>query len=90
MWSKRDWKAYYGVARNGRSRMRPPRPVFMTDAKRLAPTEGFSLKELDDAGISLEHAENLGLPIDMGRSFAVGQNVEALRGCLIASRDRSN
>jgi ribosomal protein L13E len=86
MWSKRDWKLFYQVARNRRAHLRPPRPVLLSDRQRLEPAEGFSLDELDAAGISLERAERLGLPVDMGRNFSFGPNIEALRGFVFSSR----
>lgn len=86
MWSKRDWQMFYHVAKSPRARLRPPRPVLLSDRQRLEPTEGFSMDELDAAGISLERAENLGLPVDMGRNFSFGPNIEALRGFAVASR----
>ena len=86
MWSKRDWQMFYQVAKNRRAHLRPPRPVLLSDRQMLEPANGFSLHELEAAGISLERAENLGLPIDMGRSFSYGPNVEALRGFVVASR----
>jgi ribosomal protein L13E len=45
----------------------------------VQPAAGFSLSELDDAGINLEIAERLGLPIDAVRIGAYGPNVSALR-----------
>ena len=86
MWSKRDWHLFYHVAKTPRARLRPPRPVLLSDRQRLEPTEGFSIDELTAAGISLERAENLGLPVDMGRNFSHSANIEALRGFVISSR----
>lgn len=86
MWSKRDWQLFYQVAKNRRAHLRPPRPVLLSERHRLEPAEGFSLDELDAAGISLERAEHLGLPVDMGRNFSFGLNIEALRGFAFASR----
>jgi len=40
---------------------------------------GFSLSELDDAGINIEQAERLGLPVDASRVGVYGPNVSALR-----------
>ena len=37
----------------------------------------FSLSELDDAGINLDLAERMGLPVDAGRIGAYGPNVSA-------------
>jgi len=87
MWNKRDWQMFYQVAQSRRARLRPPRPVLLSDRRMLEPTEGFSMDELDAAGISLERAENLGLPVDMGRNFSFGPNIEALRGFAISSRN---
>jgi ribosomal protein L13E len=55
---------------------------------RLVPTNGYSLAELDDAGISIEQAENLGLPVDAGRVGAYGPNASALREFVRATRAR--
>lgn len=87
MWDKRDWQKFYQVAQNRRTRLRPPRPVLLSERQRMAPAEGFSMDELDAAGISLERAENLGLPVDMGRNFSFGPNIEALRGFALSSRN---
>ena len=46
---------------------------------RVVPAAGFSLSELDDAGINLDAAEQLGLPIDIVRVGAYGPNVTVLR-----------
>jgi ribosomal protein L13E len=45
----------------------------------VQPAVGFSLAELDDAGIDIELAERLGLPVDASRIGAYGPNVFALR-----------
>ena len=42
---------------------------------RVQPAAGFSLSELDDAGVDLDLAESLGLPVDAGRIGAYGPNV---------------
>ena len=44
------------------------------------PAQGFSLSELDDAGVDLDQAERLGLPVDAGRIGAYGPNVTVLPG----------
>ena len=87
MWSKRDWQLFFNVAQRRRTRLRPPRPVLLSERHRIEPTEGFSMDELDAAGISLERAENLGLPVDMGRNFSFGPNIEALRGFAFSTRN---
>jgi len=85
-WQKRDWRLFYEAARRPGKRMRPPRPVYPTGIHRVQPAAGFSLSELDDAGINLELAERLGLPVDAGRIGAYGPNVSALRDFLLFSR----
>jgi ribosomal protein L13E len=44
------------------------------------------LSELDDAGINLDAAEQLGLPIDIVRVGAYGPNVSALRDFVRSAR----
>jgi ribosomal protein L13E len=85
-WQKRDWKQYFEIARRPWQRLRPPRPVYPTGINRVLPAAGFSLSELDDAGINLDQAEELGLPVDAGRIGAYGPNVSALRGFALVSR----
>ena len=53
--------------------------MYPTAANRVLPAAGFSLSELDDAGINLDLAERMGLPVDAGRIGAYGPNVSALR-----------
>lgn len=79
MWDKRDWQQFFEISQRRWQRRRPPRPVVPSGTNRLLPTAGFSLSELDDAGINLEIAERLGLPIDAVRIGAYGPNVSALR-----------
>jgi ribosomal protein L13E len=88
MWSKRDWQLFYMRVRSGRPGQVPPRPVYLAARDRLEPAIGFSLTELDDAGISLELAEHLGLPVDAGRLGSYGPNVTALRDFARTRRDR--
>ena len=52
------------------------------------PTEGYSLAELDQAGLSIEQAEYLGLPVDAGRVGSYGPNVTTLREFYRSSRSR--
>src|SRR5579859_2860456 len=63
-WHKRDWQQFYELARRPWQRHRPPRPVYPTGLNRVLPAQGFSLSELDDAGVDLDLAESLGLPVD--------------------------
>jgi len=54
--------------------------VYPTGINRVLPAQGFSLSELDDAGVDLDLAEALGLPVDAGRIGAYGPNVTVLAG----------
>jgi ribosomal protein L13E len=85
-WHKRDWKQFYELARRPWQRHRPPRPVYPTGINRVLPAQGFSLSELDDAGVDLDLAEQLGLPVDAGRIGAYGPNVTVLRDFVRSSR----
>jgi len=62
--------------------------VDLSRRNRVTPTEGYSLAELDDAGISIEQAELFGLPVDAGRVGAYGPNISSLRDYIRASRSR--
>jgi ribosomal protein L13E len=85
-WHKRDWQQFYELARRPWQRHRPPRPVYSTGMNRVLPAQGFSLSELDDAGVDLDMAEQLGLPVDAGRIGAYGPNVTTLRDFVRSSR----
>jgi ribosomal protein L13E len=85
-WHKRDWKQFYELARRPWQRHRPPRPVYPSGMNRVQPAAGFSLSELDDAGVDLDLAESLGLPVDAGRIGAYGPNVTTLRDFVRSSR----
>src|SRR5262245_46770859 len=85
-WQKRDWQQFYEIARRPWRRHRPPRPVYPSGLNRVAPAQGFSLSELDDAGVDLDLAESLGLPVDAGRIGVYGPNVTVLRDFIRASR----
>src|SRR5260370_21358475 len=65
-WHKRDWQQFYELARRPWQRHRPPRPVYPTGLNRVLPAQGFSLSELDDAGVDLDLAARLSLPVDAG------------------------
>lgn len=88
MWNRRDWYDFFDIVRRRSSARRPPRPVERSVRNRLVPMEGYSLAELDDAGLSIEQAEILGVPVDAGRVGSYGPNVTALREYLRASRSR--
>lgn len=88
MWNRRDWDEFFDIVRRRSNTRRPPRPVERTLRNRLVPMEGYSLAELDDAGLSIEQAEMLGVPVDAGRVGSYGPNVTALRDYLRASRSR--
>ena len=59
---------------------------YPNGVKRILPAIGFSLSELDDAGINVEAAERLGLPVDAARVGAYGPNVSALREFVRSAR----
>src|SRR5712675_1320536 len=85
-WQKRDWQQFYQLARRPWRRRRPPRPVYPSGLNPVAPAQGYSLSELDDAGVDLDLAEQLGLPVDAGRIGAYGPNVTVLRDFIRSSR----
>lgn len=85
-WQKHDWRQFYELARRPWRRFRPPRPVYPSGLNRVAPAQGFSLSELDDAGVDLDQAERLGLPVDAGRIGVYGPNVSVLRSFIRSSR----
>jgi ribosomal protein L13E len=87
MWNRRDWDDFFIIVRKRWHNHRPPRPLDRS-GRRLTPAEGYSLAELDDAGMSIEQAEMLGLPVDAGRVGAYGPNVSSLREFLRATRSR--
>ena len=86
MWDKRDWHQFFEIAQRPWQRHRPPRPVAPSGANRVLPAVGFSLSELNDAGINLEAAEQLGLPVDAVRIGAYGPNVSVLRDFVRSAR----
>jgi hypothetical protein len=88
MWNRRDWDDFFLIVRKRWSAHRPPRPVDLSHRNRLVPTEGYSLAELDQAGLSIEQAEYLGLPVDAGRVGSYGPNVTTLREFYRSSRSR--
>jgi ribosomal protein L13E len=85
-WQKRDWQQFYELARRPWRRHRPPRPVYPSGRNRVAPAQGYSLSELDDAGVGLDLAEHLGLPVDAGRIGVYGPNVTILRDFVRSNR----
>ena len=52
------------------------------DGRKLAPAVGFSLLELERAGMTLEQAEDFGLRIDRDRVSALADNVSLLQRLL--------
>ena len=52
------------------------------DGRKLAPAVGFSLLELERAGMTLEQAEDFGLRIDRDRLSALADNVSLLQRLL--------
>jgi len=88
MWSRRDWDDFFDIVRKRSHMKRPPRPLDRSRRNRLVPADGYSLAELDDAGLSIEQAEVLGLPVDAVRVGAYGPNVSTLREYIRATRAR--
>jgi len=86
MWGKKDWQQFFEISQRPGNRRRPPRPLYTPERNRIAPAVGFSLSELDDAGINIDQAEQLGLPVDAARIGAYGPNVSALREFVRSSR----
>ncbi len=86
MWNRRDWDDFFNILKKRGPKHLPLRPVDRLRPNRLVPADGYSLAELDDAGLSIEQAENLGLPVDAGRVGAYGPNVSSLREFIRASR----
>ena len=58
-------------------------------ANRVLTAVGFSLCELDDAGINPKVAERLGLPVDGARIGAYNANVSALRDFVREARQQN-
>lgn len=88
MWNRTDWDEFFDIVRRRWQAHRPPRPVARSVRNRLVPADGYSIAELNDAGVTLEQAERLGLPVDAGRFGSYGPNVSSLRDFLRASRTR--
>jgi hypothetical protein len=88
LWNRRDWDEFFDIVRKRYNTRRPLRPVDLAGRNRVLPTEGYSLAELDDAGLSIEQAERLGLPVDAGRVGSYSPNVAALREYFRATRSR--
>ena len=89
MWNRRDWDEFFHIVNRTGTKNRPLRPVDRSRRdRRLVPAEGYSLAELDDAGLSIEQAEMLGLPVDAGRVGSYGPNVSELRDYVRATRSR--
>jgi ribosomal protein L13E len=65
------------------SEPKPALPAPMESAGReMRPAAGFSLLELERAGLSEEQAERRGLIIDRNRRSALGMNVAQLKRLL--------
>ncbi|HTQ87064.1 MAG TPA: hypothetical protein VMI93_12685 [Candidatus Solibacter sp.] len=88
MWNRRDWDNYFDIVMKGSRMPRPPRPLDRSQRNRPVPAEGYSLAELDDAGLSIEQAETLGLPVDASRIGSYGPNISTLREYIRATRAR--
>lgn len=86
MWTRSDWHEFFHTMGKRWRRYRPPRPVDLTQQGRVTPAAGFSLRELDAAGLTLSQAQALDLPVDAGRVGSYGPNVSALRDFARAAR----
>ena len=86
MWDRRDWHDFYYTAQRPRQQRRPPWPVAPSGSNRILPVIGFSLSELNDAGINVESADRLGLPVDATRIGIYSPNVLALRDFVRTAR----
>jgi len=86
VWGRNDWHKFFAITSRHWHRHRPPRPVYPSGIHRVLPALGFSLSELSDAGINMEAAEHLGLPIDASRIGAYGPNISALREFMRSAR----
>ena len=62
-----------------------PQPLLIY-GRRTAPAAGFSLLELEDAGISRNAATEFGLKVDTERMSSLGANVENLKTFLLGLR----
>jgi ribosomal protein L13E len=54
----------------------------------MEPAAGFSVGELNDAGLTVEQAEIFGLPVDIARLSSHTANVSALRVFVRQARAR--
>ena len=79
MWDKHDWEQFFDIVQRRWQRRPPPWPVAPSRANHVLPVVGFSLSELDDAGINARIAERLGVPVDAARIGAYSANALALR-----------
>lgn len=88
MWTRREWREYFERIQRASEPFRPLRPVARQGGGRVEPAAGFSVRELDEAGLSLEQAQLLDLPVDVGRINAYAPNVLALREFVRLTRGR--
>jgi len=86
MWTRGDWHEFFRTMGQRWHKYRPPRPVDVSMQGRVVPATGFSLRELESAGLSLAQAQAFELPVDAGRVGIYSQNVAALRDFARAAR----
>ncbi len=55
-----------------------PKALGLQERGKVVLGKGFSPLELEEVGLSVEHAQALGLPIDMKRVSSYGPNILAL------------
>lgn len=53
--------------------------AMLVYGRRPVPAPGFSIAELNDAGISQDRARDLGIQVDEDRMSSLGANVDALK-----------
>jgi ribosomal protein L13E len=74
---KQDLKSLLGKI-SARFDKNLPKPMLVY-GRRLAPAQGFSRGELEQAGLDDETAAQLGIAVDSSRMSSLGNNVTALK-----------
>jgi ribosomal protein L13E len=74
---KQDLKSLLQSVR-ARFDKRLPKPMLVY-GRRLAPAQGFSRGELEQACLDENAAIQLGIPVDASRMSSLGNNVDALK-----------
>lgn len=79
-----DKQDLQGLFRRLRRRFdrRTPEALYVY-GRRAVPAAGFSMNELQEAGISAQEAARMGLKVDAERMSSLGTNVESLKEFLL-------